>query len=427
MRKLSIALIASGGLLACLASAEEEEKKPLPFGPPQNMGQGPIELLDVHGAGAQRSDPKSGDPAAFPQGHGPQGDVVRIYHAARCVRDQSSGTFALRDTNQTSCYDTAGGVVACLSDGSLLSGQDGSYAPANPAYVDHGDGTVSDPQTGLMWQKSIGRVAFADRASYAAADRTGGHSDWRIPTIKELYSLMDFSGRTGSATPGSSAAPDDARPYLDTTVFDFEYPTTGRYIDAQYISNTEYVNTVMQGQKAFFGVNFADGRIKGYPQEGKPGDSQWYVRLVRSNPDYGKNSLVDQADGTILDTATGLRWMSSDSPALDPSAGQNGFLEWSGALAFCENLDHAGFTDWRLPDAKELHSIVDYTRSPDTTGSAALDPLFESTAIQNERGESDYPSYWSSTTHLDGKNPGEYAVYVTFGRALGYMRRPLPR
>ena len=44
-------------------------------------------LTDVHGAGAQRSDPKCGDPDEYPHGHGPQGDVVRIYNLVRCVRN----------------------------------------------------------------------------------------------------------------------------------------------------------------------------------------------------------------------------------------------------------------------------------------------------------------------------------------------------
>ena len=43
--------------------------------------------LDVHGAGAQRSDPKSGDPVEYPHGHGPQGDAIRIYNYVLCVRD----------------------------------------------------------------------------------------------------------------------------------------------------------------------------------------------------------------------------------------------------------------------------------------------------------------------------------------------------
>ena len=43
--------------------------------------------VDVHGKGAQRSDPKRGDPADFPTGHGPQGDAIRIYNFVRLVRD----------------------------------------------------------------------------------------------------------------------------------------------------------------------------------------------------------------------------------------------------------------------------------------------------------------------------------------------------
>jgi hypothetical protein len=43
--------------------------------------------VDIHGAGAQRSDPKSGDPADYPYGRGPQGDAIRIYNYARLVGD----------------------------------------------------------------------------------------------------------------------------------------------------------------------------------------------------------------------------------------------------------------------------------------------------------------------------------------------------
>jgi streptogramin lyase len=48
---------------------------------------GTVSFQDVHGAGCQRSDPKTGDPAAYPTGFGPQGDVIRIYNYVRCVRD----------------------------------------------------------------------------------------------------------------------------------------------------------------------------------------------------------------------------------------------------------------------------------------------------------------------------------------------------
>lgn len=51
-----------------------------------DMRQGGRTLMDVHGAGAQRSDEKSGDPSQLPQSRGPQGGVMRVYNYVRCVR-----------------------------------------------------------------------------------------------------------------------------------------------------------------------------------------------------------------------------------------------------------------------------------------------------------------------------------------------------
>jgi len=75
-------------------------------------------------------------------------------------------------------------------------------------------------------------------------------------------------------------------------------------------------------------------------------------------------------------------------------------VDWPAALEYAEGLDFAGHSDWRLPNAKELQSIIDYTRSPDTTGSAAIDPTFNATEIKNEGGEKDFAHYWSSSTHV---------------------------
>ncbi len=104
-----------------------------------------------------------------------------------------------------------------------------------------------------------------------------------------------------------------------------------------------------------------------------------------------------------------------------PPSDSEDTLDWGEALAYCEALDGAGHSDWRLPDAKELQSIVDYERSPDTTGSAAIDPMFEATAIVAEDGSDNFGFYWTGTTHLDGMVQGEFAAYVSFGEALGYV------
>jgi len=98
----------------------------------------------------------------------------------------------------------------------------------------------------------------------------------------------------------------------------------------------------------------------------------------------------------------------------------DGKLNWQEALEWAENLEYAGHSDWRLPNAKELQSIVDYTRSPDTTGSAAIDPVFEATPIVNEGGKTDYGYYWTGTSHTR-LSSADAAVYIAFGRALGLL------
>ena len=266
------------------------------------------------------------------------------------------------DTNQAACYDDRGTVIACPSEGQAFCGQDAQYAGAAPNYVDNGDGTVTDLVTGLVWQQTpFDKMSYADALAAADALTLGGETDWRVPTLTELYSLMDFTGETGMSE-------DDAVPYLDTTVFDFSYgdSSTERYIDAQYVSSTEYVWTTMHDDATVFGVNFADGRIKGYPiddpRTGSP--KLFFARFVRGTA-YGITRLADNGDGTLTDNATGLVWTTEDSGAWAAGPYQDGGLDWQDALAFCEDLDHAGLTDWRLPDAKELQSIVDTTRSPD--------------------------------------------------------------
>jgi len=99
-------------------------------------------------------------------------------------------------------------------------------------------------------------------------------------------------------------------------------------------------------------------------------------------------------------------------------------MAWGDTLGDCENLAYAGQTDWRLPNAKELQSLVDYTRAPATTHSAAIDPMFKTTAISDEGGHTNYPFYWTSTTHANAMNSGGNSVYVAFGEALGWLKPP---
>jgi len=321
--------------------------------------------------------------------------------------------YPIVDTGQDAFFDDTRSIAE-PSAGSAFHGQDAHYGGNQPQYRDNGDGTVTDLVTGLMWQtvpRLDEKYTFNEAVSAADTFSLAGYDDWRLPTIKELYSLIDFRGHTMARIP-----------FIDTAHFAFAFGDESageRFIDAQYWSATQYVGLTMNGDATVFGVNFADGRIKGYPRDRGPNGSPMteFVRYVRGSEGYGVNDFVDNGDGTITDRATGLMWMQEDS--------RDG-MNWEDALAWAEDLELAGYDDWRLPNAKELQSIVDYTRAPDATESAAVGPaiddVFSISNIGTEE-EPEYPFYWTGTTHLDGPAP-TYAAYVCFGRATGWMEVP---
>ena len=303
-------------------------------------------------------------------------------------------------------------------------------AHAADRFIDNGDGTVSDLQTGLTWQKTPdadGNDAIDSRdkktLQVALEDaetlQLGGHDDWRLPTIRELYSLIDFTGVDPSGYQGLDTSA--LLPFIDTRYFEFGYGDTARgerVIDAQFASSTRSVSaTGPRNVETLFGVNFADGRIKGYGLERRGQLKRFYVLYVRGQSTNLTNNFRDNGDGTVSDLASGLVWAQADS-------GKG--MDWMQAQDWVDEMNtgkYLGHDDWRLPNARELQGIVDYTRSPDATQSAAVDPVFKVTPIVNEAGVSDFPYFWTSDTHLNmSRVPDGAAVYVAFGRAMGYMR-----
>ena len=198
--------------------------------------------------------------------------------------------------------------------GEAFYGQDAQYDGVQPSYQDNGDGTVTDLNTGLMWQQNLldEKVTYSEAKTMSETFTLAGYDDWRLPTIKELYSLILFG--TEPMVQGTDISV--LIPFIDTDYFEFRYGDTTqgeRIIDAQYVSSTEYVYNTMNGQFTVFGVNFADGRIKGYPTVMGDADKTFEVRFVRGNLDYGENLFEDNNNGTISDLATGLMWSQTDS------------------------------------------------------------------------------------------------------------------
>ena len=323
-------------------------------------------------------------------------------------------SYPLVDTGVVNFYSN-NEVIKEPNEGDDFYGQDATYQSNIPSYTDNEDGTVTDNITGLMWQQDMGVEMNYEQALNAAEECTlGGYDDWRVASIKELYSLILFTGTGGGETAGENR-------YIDTDYFIQPLGDTSigdREIDAQTWSSTIYVGETMNGAKTVFGVNFIDGRIKGYPYYMKSQENTAYFRFVRGNEEYGKNNYIDNGDGTITDLATGLMWQQGDS--------EKG-MDWQDSLAYAENLELANYDDWRLPNAKELQSIIDYTRSPSTTNSAAIDPLFNVSTIKDMDDQLQYPYYWTGTTHLTGLGENAYtsAVYIAFGYAEGIMNDKL--
>lgn len=325
----------------------------------------------------------------------------------------SSRSYAIVHTG-VDRFSSDSAPIAAPAEGEPFYGQDAQYRINPPNYRDNGDGTVSDLVTGLIWQKEMGeKMTFPQAQEAASALRLGNRNDWRIPSIKELYSLILFTGQIKNAPQGMEYIP-----YLDSRYFNQPLgdPAAGeRDIDAQTWSATVYVGRTMHNDETIFGVNFVDGRIKGYPRyEPRSGtERKMYFRFVCGNNQYGQNDFVDNGDGTVSDRATGLMWQKADD-------GRS--RNWQEALAYAEGLVLAGHGDWRLPSAKELQSIVDYSRAPIPSGCAAIDPLFSLSEIQDPAGQrGQFPYFWTATTHQDGLNPYASAVYIAFGKAQGMM------
>ena len=157
------------------------------------------------------------------------------------------------DTSQTATYD-ATGVMAAPTAGQAFYGQDAQIAGTQPSYTKSSDGlTVKDNITGLTWQASQigGDVYWTEAATVPAALNQvsyGGYSDWRLPTIRELYSL--WNGSTGW-------------PYIDTKYFSVPYTSEQELSHAIIWSSTKYTGLLRSsiegssavGAEMAFGVN----------------------------------------------------------------------------------------------------------------------------------------------------------------------------
>jgi hypothetical protein len=328
-------------------------------------------------------------------------------------------SYLLIDTGQANCYDTNGLAITPPGPGEDYAGQDAQYDSAEMVYQDNGNGIISDLNTGLMWEQvpcETEGLSWDEAVEYCEDLELGGYTDWRMPSCKELFSISDFTS---------------GWPYINTNYFTLAIDDEVSK-DEQYWASDYYVGYTVEGQtNAAFGVNHVTGHIKAYAAD-VSGHFGNYVRAVRGD-EYGINEFQDNGDGTITDTATGLMWQQDDD-----GIGR----DWPSALAYAEDLELAGYRDWRLPNIKELQSILDYTHSPTATDTnhlgPAIDTDFFSVSILSNNSyaisingattatnlqsntDPDYGYYWSSSSaYFSQSSPGNYyGWYIAVGTAI---------
>ena len=299
-------------------------------------------------------------------------------------------TSLVPDTNQGSCFDEKS-LISCPKEGQEFFGQDANYFGATPNYRDNLDGTISDLVTGLTWQKAHNskRLGYYEAKNFCESLSLGKRQNWRLPTIKELFSIADFRGAQGKNY------------FLDSAYFDFSEPDQS-VLEGDRFASTHSVQMMGQtwsstiysgahfgraGTEAAFFFNFLDGHIKQAPTKGK---MSLFYRCVQGDV-WGENKFVDNQDKTVTDRSTNLQWQKIDDGKT---------RDWKDALAYCQNLELAGKNDWRLPSVKELQTIVNYQNH---------DPALDLKYLKLTDKKA---WFWSSTTHGDNIS---MASYVCFG------------
>jgi hypothetical protein len=287
----------------------------------------------------------------------------------------------------------ATGQTTSFGDGDDGEHQMGEAIDAVTRFLDNGDGTITDQLTGLMWLQDAsclihnyeewesdgwadGWVPWRDAFLFIAQINSGrlsacgaGYTDWRLPNVIELESLinagqadpaqwlidMGFQGVEDNDYWTSTTDPDTITTFAYVVVFgDGSVSRLGNKATAPAITSVWPVRDTTDGSTTEL---WQTGQTTSYVTD-DDGDLQMGVAW----PDP---RFTDNGDGTITDNLTGLVWLQ-DGDAF-------GVPNWYQALTIVDQFNTdpndfdctnytASYTDWRLPNRKEYFSLADFSQ-----------------------------------------------------------------
>ena len=298
-------------------------------------------------------------------------------------------TCPLPATGQTMCWNAAGTAIACAG-----TGQDGEVQKGSPlSFTDNGDGTITDNNTGLVWEKKSddGGVhdrdtlhnwsnAFASHVATLNSTSFAGFNDWRVPNARELESVVYYQSANpalspafnSGCVPGCSVLTCDCNQqnWWSSTTGIPPNPATQAWLLISPAGTLDANSSLAKSNGTSVGVRAVRGGNGCLPATGQTtcwNGSGTVVPCAGTGQDGELQegaplSYTDNGDGTISDGNTGLMWakQSDDGSIHD----QDNVYTWSNAFAVyiagLNAANFAGYNDWRLPNAKEMQSIYNH-------------------------------------------------------------------
>ena len=314
------------------------------------------------------------------------------------LAEGDSWPIELPKTGQTISYSPG-------DDGDLQLG----VASPEPRFIDNGDETITDMLTGLMWTKNANLpgtgVTWQTALNYINSMNNGDysnfwHTDWRLPNINEIQSLITFtytydglpsghpfhSVQSGYWSSTSSVCGPDAAFVAFRGAILPRFKTYNCYylwpVRSEAAGSIELPCT---GQTLCYDE---DGNI--IPNTGTGQDGELEIGVEFPVPRF-----IDNGDETVIDCLTGFMWTKDACLA--------GSTSWQGALNYIDAMNlgtypNFGYTDWRLPNIRELESLIDFQQfNPALTTGNPFSDVY-SDLYWDDYGYYNYIFYWSSTS-----------------------------